>query len=854
MADDVFAVPSSDEEVSVGTKATRTYKKKSRSRTKQSLPQKTSVGADVGSAGFISIMNKADDNTKRRRVAVIHAVSPTPTRAGAPQPDDNAFRQHAALESAPVCNITPHISRSEHDVSLASRTQTIAQPQVIRASMSELPAPLCPVGVAEKSSSPLAGRAADGAPLHTNGRPPRRGTMEKPSLRSTLGDDRKRAALRETLPASQKSYPSLRVTPPVSALTPVKRKHSLSSSPPPGDMPSQTPTFEQPPRDLATRSKGLWHKLFEAEHTVGQHDLTHQDRSTEQGNRKDRLEQQVITKVLPKQAADSIVSSDTHLKPRRRLIDSLVEQASPATDCDPRSNDPDNGSLPSGDSVDVIPMQAPPITMKGVPSLEDELRAAPGTLSRMPSLQESSTQGSQNVGPKITYLRPNRTVVQEASFETQLVPGTPPRIPDDAMLAGWRQSKKAPLATGENATKSINAEMHDEAVGQTIRSIHELRQGGANKRFVESVEALLDDIGTPTITMKSRRRSALLDLASKATEKGFCRHFLDNDLNHRLVLRIGQEMDMISGFAIVSLISALLTEGAALHTIAQIRDEGINDLLGRMLDSAETIHILVKQRRTNMSKVAQSLVLEYEVMLLSTTLWAGVQVEELSPQMTALKCLETLILKTREAGSREDILSEELTQKLFNILRMALKHGWWDEVMGCSTTIIHLVLSILESHSIHTKDIGTTPAWTLEYLPLMVKTLTKAINRPHVEFSMSQTLALRWTLNMTVHRSQVSDAFAQSDLLVPLGRVIVEGFTLISSFLPGNQRQSILDNLVLTLAVMINLAEYSITARKCMQGLSGSSHDPLEGMLQIFIDRQESIAEVSGHAKSISQY
>lgn len=845
MADDVFAVPSSDEDVAVETKTKRTNRKRSSPRKKQLDARKTGVGA-MRSNEYIPIANKADNDSKRRRVAITPAVPRPPTGTDALQPDNHMIQRHVAFEGSPVCSISSNITEIKHGLSPASSMQLSKQPQIIQKSMSELPDPLRAVALANKSSTSLAGRGTNGACSSTNRRALPRGAAERSSSQPTPVDDGTATPLRGNLPRFVNSHPNLGVTRPAVASIPVKRKHSSTSPSPPGDMAFQCSVVEQLPHVLTPRSEGLWHNLLEAEKTAGEHGLIYGNRSTKQGDWRDCSEQRAITKVRAKEAAGPMMSSDTRLQPRRRLIDSLVEQASQVVDGDLHSDISDDSSLSNGNSSNVTPMQVARVTTICVPTAEGEPHVVTKTFSRLPSFQESSTsQGSQNVGPKITYLRPNRTVVQEASFESQLVSGTPLQPPNDGMLPAWRKSKTNLSSTSENHSKSTDANVHDEATGQTIRSIHELRQGGANKRFLGSVEALLDDIGTPTVPVSSRRRSALLDLASKATEKGFCRQFLDNGLNHKLVLRIGQEMDVISGFAIVSFLNALLAEGAALHTIAQVRDEGINDLLGRMLESTDTIRAIVKQRKTNMSKVAQSLVLDYEGMLLSTTTWAGVQVEELSPQMTALKCLETVILRAREAGSREDVLSEELTQKLFNILKMALQNGWWDAVVGCNTTTIRLVLSTLESHSVYTKDIGTRSTWTTEYLPVMANTLTKALSRPYLDFGMSQTLALRWTLNMTVHCSEASQAFASSKLMVALGRVIVEGFELISGFLLENHRQPVLDNLVLTLAVMINLAECSVAACNCMQGLHGSSHDPLEGMLQIFTERQESIAEVS---------
>jgi len=51
-------------------------------------------------------------------------------------------------------------------------------------------------------------------------------------------------------------------------------------------------------------------------------------------------------------------------------------------------------------------------------------------------------------------------------------------------------------------------------------------------------------------------------------------------------------------------------------------------------------------------------------------------------------------------------------------------------------------------------------------------------------------------------------------------------------------------HLILVLGVMINFAEWSSAARESLQSLEGNSDDPLEAMVQTFLDHQERTSEV----------
>jgi hypothetical protein len=285
------------------------------------------------------------------------------------------------------------------------------------------------------------------------------------------------------------------------------------------------------------------------------------------------------------------------------------------------------------------------------------------------------------------------------------------------------------------------------------------------------------------------------------------------------------------------------------HIVAQLRRQGITRLLIRLLDTDASINAVGKERKNNMSKIAQSLLSEHHDYLLQMSVWEELQPEVLSPRTLALKCLELMIRQTREAGNSGDIFSKELATKLFSILKTASSESSWDLPKGMQAIDFCLALSALESHSITARTVQDEPIWISEFLPIIADALEIALSRPLNTFGVLQVLILRLTLNVTNNNAKASDVFARPALLSTMGLAIVAKFKQISRFLTEEIFSMAVDHLILVLGVMINFAEWSSSARESLQSLDGKSDDPLDRMAQIFVDNQERMSEVIPNSK-----
>jgi hypothetical protein len=516
--------------------------------------------------------------------------------------------------------------------------------------------------------------------------------------------------------------------------------------------------------------------------------------------------------------------------PRRRLIDTLVQQA-PREESDEESEEEDE------DSSHSILVRAP----------SDEVEAASTAVSRSQSVVPESSQpamisesqNSQISGPKFTYSR-QRSMLEEKDFMQELALG----MSSQPIQPGGRRGRRGSIPALKPLTSFHEEDDEDSTIG-SVRNVHELRKAGANNRFLDKVQDYLDRIGKPDNSKLSMRRSGLLDLASKMKEKEFAEKFRANGMEMKLFMHLGQEQDIVAGYIMVSLLITVLIDGSIPHVIAQLRRQGLTRLLIRLLDCQSSIAAVVRDRKTNMSKVAQSLVAEHHEYLLKLPAWDELQPQFITPRTLALKCIERMVRQTREAGNASDIFSKELTTDLFAILKSGSQGQWWDLPKDRLAIDFYLALSALESHSITARTVHDESIWISDYLPIIADTVQIALSRPLDSFGEQQALILRLTLNVTNNNAKASDVFARPVLMSILGRTLVEKFRQISRFLTEEDFAVVMEHLVLNLGVMINLADRSPAVRESLQSLKDGENDPLDSMVQTFLDNQERTSMVS---------
>lgn len=529
--------------------------------------------------------------------------------------------------------------------------------------------------------------------------------------------------------------------------------------------------------------------------------------------------------------------------PRRRLIDSLINQSQTSSlaldflsDSEPEEEDFQEPATIKrvGDATYSDTDMG---TFQLSTHASENIRKIP-----LPNAIGSGGQNSQTAGPKVTYSR-QRSMLAEQEMTEKMAFDTPL---GDAFSGERRQKRRgsipilAPLRSLQESD-----EVDEGQPGNSIRTIHELRQAGAQNRFLDEVNDLLDRIGTPTQQI-SMRRSGLMDLTNKMLEKSFNAKFISNGVEQRLFLHLGQEEDVICGFMMVSLLILVLDTGITPVAISQLRRQGITRMFIRLLDFSQSIVTIAKDRKTNMSKVAQVVVSQQHEKLLKLGIWEDRRPEFISPRIAALRCLDMIVRQSREAGNTADLISKELTSKLFDIIKQYSSNS--SVPVGSPAPDFHFALSALESHSLR------ATATLDEHLSVIREVLEWILQFQSDLPDLTQLLTLRLTLNVTNNDAATSGIFATAEVMRNLGCAVVSKFTLLSKFLVEDERIAVVDHIVLMLGVMMNFAEWSATARQVFVSLHGSVPDPFDDMLTIFADNFEKISEVEAQHYSSDQY
>jgi hypothetical protein len=532
--------------------------------------------------------------------------------------------------------------------------------------------------------------------------------------------------------------------------------------------------------------------------------------------------------ILPKPLGVAKVSARApRLLPRRRLIDSLVEQTQE------ESEDESLGDF-SDPILDSMAASEQPLDVDHIPANQVRVQEVVN-----PPAMTTESQGSQ-AGPRITYTRVRSMlneddIMMDLEMELPILSESQNRRPRRVEVPGLK-----PLPSLHTTDED------DENTVAAIRSVHELRLAGTNNRFLDEIQDFLERISSPgkTPAATSMRRSGLLDLASKMKDKHFSQQFRDNGVEQKLFLHLGQEADTISGSIMVSLLITVLMEGSMPHIVSQLRRHGITRLIIRLLECHSSILTVSRERKSNMSKVSQSLLAEHQSHLIQLPVWEDLRPETISPRTLGLKCLELMVRQTREAGLTGDIFSKELTTSLFGIMNSASDMRCWDLPKDKSAIDFYLTVSALEFHSLQARTLHDETIWISDYLPTIAKTLEIALSRPSESWGAVQVLLLRLTLNVTNNNPQASEIFTKPALMSSLAHAAVVRFKMMSHFLTEEDLTVVLEHLILTLGVMINFAEWSSAARESLQGLQGQEGDALEALIHIFTDNREKTATV----------
>ncbi|KAL1842503.1 hypothetical protein VTJ49DRAFT_5109 [Mycothermus thermophilus] len=526
---------------------------------------------------------------------------------------------------------------------------------------------------------------------------------------------------------------------------------------------------------------------------------------------------------------------------KRRLIDALTAQAEEEMSSSQDEESPYSSASRSRGSS---------------PLLRDSPPPPPATPGRSQTIVRTVLP-PKKTGPKFTYSQ-QRTMLAD---EDPLLGGgglgdLGNGLGGSALFNFGRPSK--------SSTFNMPAYMEEDdetANGGAVRSLHELRQAGANSRFADEMDDILDRVGSPSAKPSSLRRGALLELAQKMKNKDFRQQFRNHNDGDSLLKSLETETDLVSGYAILAIVATLLGGTTSAHLVRQLRSQGFAALIARFLDQTTDMTQLSKDRKQNVSRNAQNTIAAIKSSLLELPVWEPFSLKTLSPRTLALKCLDLLMRQPAHVSVEDDVLTGDVTDRLFSILEEAVSEpAFWDFPNQPESCDLHLSLSILEGYSIYAMQSQLNSTWTEQYAATVADAVETAMTRPTDSLADLENLTLRLALNITNQNSEACRMFADKGLLPLVAQSAAGAFGLVLRSISATTDAStmskvLLESLIMMLGVMINFCVYYPPAARGLEeedkkdGGRGSA-DALSQLIRVFAENHTKTGDADSMEKT----
>ncbi|KAI5209038.1 hypothetical protein E4T39_00998 [Aureobasidium subglaciale] len=511
-------------------------------------------------------------------------------------------------------------------------------------------------------------------------------------------------------------------------------------------------------------------------------------------------------RVLVQSTVSNSHSQFTPTIHRARIVDRLKKNASSDENSDDEADEPSAGLM----SKD----------MKFPNQFAQSVSQEPKQHSQLQSRQQTQSLSISQGTKKVTYAR-SRTYLQD-SLEDMIF-GDIPIDATERPAASARRIKAPPMAK----SKSMMAQNpeSDEDASQGIRSIHDLRAAGNKSRFLDDVTRLIDEIKSPTPSSRSQRRMALMDLSGALTDSSFVSRFIEHGFETSIIAQFQYAgIDILADMLLCVVLVRIAQASASL-----LRG-GVLEFLTPYLDDTKDIAHIARERKSNMSKVAQSDYIEFMERARTGDVWESCSPEYLSPCAIALMSIDIIVVTHRRNKHTGAILSPTTASKLVNL---ATSHASGPE--SVSQAVSNRALSALEAATTLDIESASSDVWSVETLSRIASALPKLLGRS----KHSKGLALRFCCSVTNKNEDNSSVFCEPHTIDLIVSLIIDYFN--SRKPQGTEgAESNHDLLVLALGLMINLTSVSQIAR---ERTANTKDEGLATLVGIFVKGQEHAAE-----------
>ena len=393
---------------------------------------------------------------------------------------------------------------------------------------------------------------------------------------------------------------------------------------------------------------------------------------------------------------------------------------------------------------------------------------------------------------------------------------------------GFRNAKSLPNLN--NYTEGFEDSQHG-----AVRSIHELREAGSNARVICEAEALLDGIDRSRTSPISSQCSAILRLARRLGYRTFCRHFVNHGLENRLLKYAKVCLNPIVSALLLTAFLHMVSCPCQRDTLSEFGGKDIFEFLTTQLEGTDDLISILRSRAHVVSRITQLDIEEYCEKLLTSNIWGPHRPSHVTTRTLSLLCLDYIIRNLRRAGARCEIITRTLLERLVDVLlpREGVPTLAPDLNLALDTK---LALSTLEwfttASSSAEADFGSL--WTVETLRRIAELLPRVLGWSGSPTEKVRTLALQVSVNLTNENQAVCSTFPQSNIIQACLSIVACNFDLVYVEPAGEYRDMFLNDLVLSLGVLINLAEGSERVREIFLELTAEPYQPVCMLVRLF--------------------
>ncbi|KIW26755.1 uncharacterized protein PV07_06563 [Cladophialophora immunda] len=366
-----------------------------------------------------------------------------------------------------------------------------------------------------------------------------------------------------------------------------------------------------------------------------------------------------------------------------------------------------------------------------------------------------------------------------------------------------------------------------------IKSIHELRRGGAIRKFDLELDTILEDIESGP---KSRRILGLLQLVSKLNELPFLRQFQDYGGLQRLMDCANGSLDEISATLVALVLRCIVVaESSSPRVVLQILNALYKLPLG-LVSEPRPLSKLAKDRSQNLSKILVKDIAEFEdrSKVLGQTCVAADRIMLASVE-SSLRSLISLKEQFPELprGLLDEILSNFTKTQ--------------DMVEGGGITkqleTIRLLLSLLEiacaNHEVTGANVSTVRIAELgESVASVMKEARHS--QPQIEHS-----CLRLIVGLSNNDAAACEALIDGRLICTVFQVIEGQFLELARRAAQEQEvdHAQLESVILAVGCLLNFAECADAARERMLRLVAGGKNMVDRLVDIFNSHVDQTSE-----------